>query len=147
MIMRHRKYVSFAILQKMNLSSKDPLKSKISEDLSILCLLRRKLWNNFARLFLLRVIRYYEALFSYASAKTLLRLWAFAKAEKRASPFKTGGSPKVGASTGGDAPFEQYTSQFFECCLSLADSWLEQVVPDRFVKRRKLRRRKGLRTF
>ncbi len=35
----------------------------------------------------------------------------------------------------------------FECCKTLADSPLEQVVSDRFVKGRKPRRRKGLRTF
>ena len=35
----------------------------------------------------------------------------------------------------------------FECCKTLADSPLEQVVSGRFVKRRKTRRRKGLRTF
>ena len=35
----------------------------------------------------------------------------------------------------------------FECCKTLADSPLEQVVSGRFVKGRKPRRRKGLRTF
>ena len=38
-------------------------------------------------------------------------------------------------------------SKNFECCLSLADSRLEQVASGRFVKRRKPRRRKELRTF
>ena len=35
----------------------------------------------------------------------------------------------------------------FECCKTLADSRLEQVVSGHFVKRQKRRRRKGLRTF
>ena len=35
----------------------------------------------------------------------------------------------------------------FECCLSLADTRLEQVVTGSLVKCRKPRRRKGLRTF
>ena len=35
----------------------------------------------------------------------------------------------------------------YECCKTLADSPLEQVVSGRFVKGRKPRRRKGLRTF
>ena len=35
----------------------------------------------------------------------------------------------------------------FECCKTLADSRLGQVVSGRFVKRWKPRRRKGLRTF
>ena len=35
----------------------------------------------------------------------------------------------------------------FECCLSLADSWLEQVSSGSFVRSRKPRRREGLRTF
>ena len=40
-----------------------------------------------------------------------------------------------------------HRSNDFECCLSLADSRPEQVASGRFVKRRKPRRRKGLRTF
>ena len=35
----------------------------------------------------------------------------------------------------------------FECCLSLADTRLEQIVTGSLVKCRKPRRRKGLRTF
>ncbi len=35
----------------------------------------------------------------------------------------------------------------FECCLSLADSWLEQVGSGSFVRSRNPRRHKGLRTF
>ena len=38
-------------------------------------------------------------------------------------------------------------SKNFECCKTLADSRLEQVVSGHFVKRQKRRRRKGLRTF
>lgn len=38
-------------------------------------------------------------------------------------------------------------TQHFECCKTLADSRLEQVVSGHFVKRQKRRRRKGLRTF
>ena len=38
-------------------------------------------------------------------------------------------------------------TRHFECCKTLADSPLEQVVSGRFVKGRKPRRRKGLRTF
>ena len=40
-----------------------------------------------------------------------------------------------------------FRTQHFECCKTLADSPLEQVVSGRFVKGRKPRRRKGLRTF
>ena len=38
-------------------------------------------------------------------------------------------------------------TRHFECCKTLADSRLEQVVSGRFVKCRKPRRRKELRTF
>ena len=42
---------------------------------------------------------------------------------------------------------DHYDHPIYECCKTLADSRLEQVVSGHFVKRQKRRRRKGLRTF
>ena len=57
------------------------------------------------------------------------------------------GCPFALAERVGFEPTEPRGSTDFECCKTLADSPLEQVVSGRFVKGRKPRRRKGLRTF
>ena len=51
------------------------------------------------------------------------------------------------AETVGFEPTEPCGSTDFECCKTLADSRLEQDFSGRFVKCRKPRHRKGLRTF